>query len=79
MTSKELTAAEALKEILILNSGKAFQSISPERANPCILSRIPPEELKLPEGWEYNTKNGITNKHNTQSGAYSIIDVIVKD
>lgn len=26
------------------------------------------EELKLPEGYDYNEKNGLTNKHHTTSG-----------
>ncbi len=35
-----------------------------------IYSSKPVEELNLPEGFEYNEKNGITNKHNTETGAY---------
>lgn len=75
MATKDLTAMEAVKEVIALNPWHAFRVIS-RRENPCILSKISPEELKLPEGWEFNTKNGITNKHNTQSGAYQTIDVI---
>lgn len=37
-------------------------------------SSIPAEKLKLPEGFYYNEKNGITNKHNTKSGAYTTLD-----
>lgn len=30
---------------------------------------------KLPEGWYYNEKNGLTNKHNTKTGMYNSYDV----
>jgi hypothetical protein len=33
-----------------------------------------PRKLKLPKGYYYTEKNGITNKHNTQSGAYEMFD-----
>lgn len=35
-----------------------------------IYSSVPGEKLILPEGYYYNEKNGITNKHNTTSGLY---------
>ena len=35
-----------------------------------LFSSIPIEDLKLPEGFYYNEKNGITNKHNTEDGHY---------
>ena len=38
--------------------------------NSRIFSSVPVEELDLPEGFYYNEKNGVTNKHNTKSGAY---------
>ncbi len=31
---------------------------------------VPAEELALPYGFEYNEKNGITNKHHTDDGSY---------
>ena len=34
------------------------------------------EELVLPEGFYYNDKNGITNKHNTKSGSYISLLVV---
>ncbi len=40
------------------------------QARERIYSSKPVEELKLPKGFEYNEKNGITNKHNTETGAY---------
>lgn len=42
-----------------------------------ILLGVKPEELKLPEGFYYNEKNGITNKHNTESGEYIAFGVEV--
>ena len=38
-------------------------------------SSVPVEQLVLPEGFYYNDKNGITNKHNTQTGAYCALEV----
>lgn len=35
-----------------------------------ISTNVPADKLILPQGFEYNDKNGITNKHNTTSGAY---------
>ncbi len=35
-----------------------------------IFGTVPGEDLILPEGYYYNEKNGITNKHNTASGVY---------
>ena len=40
-----------------------------------IFSSIKVEELNLPEWFYYNQKNGITNKHNTQSGIYGTVHV----
>lgn len=40
-----------------------------------IYSSVPADLLILPEGFYYNEKNGITNKHNTKSGLYLTLDV----
>ena len=40
-----------------------------------IFSSVDIEKLVLPEWFYYNQKNGITNKHNTQSGIYVSIHV----
>lgn len=37
--------------------------------------KINPKTLKLPEGYYYNEKNGITNKHNTKSGSYESFSI----
>lgn len=34
------------------------------------------ENLQLPDGYYYNNKNGITNKHNTTSGLYESFEYI---
>ena len=38
-------------------------------------SSVPVDQLVLPEGFYYNDKNGITNKHNTQTGMYCALEV----
>lgn len=35
-----------------------------------IFGTVPGENLVFPDGYYYNDKNGITNKHNTGSGIY---------
>lgn len=44
-----------------------FQDYSPF---VLIYGTVPGENLNLPDGYYYNDKNGITNKHNTTSGLY---------
>jgi len=73
--AKKRTSEEVVKEIISLNPLTAYHVIS-QRKNPCILSIIPPEKLKLPNGWNYNVQNGITRKHHAKSGIYQKIDVI---
>ena len=40
-------------------------------SNRLFYCSVPAEKLILPEGFYYNEKNGITNKHNTESGIYA--------
>ena len=35
-----------------------------------IFGTVPAKELSFPEGYYWSEKNGITNKHNTNSGLY---------
>lgn len=35
-------------------------------------------KIKLPEGYYWNKKNGITNKHNTASGTYESFELMTK-
>lgn len=46
-------------------------------ADARIYSSVPGKQLKLPDGFYYNDKNGITNKHNTKSGSYC--SIVVED
>lgn len=48
-----------------------FDSLASNR----IFSSVPMDKLKLPEGFYANDKNGITNKHNTETGLYSSLSV----
>jgi len=44
-------------------------------ANQTIYIDANPTDLKCPEGFEYNEKNGVTNKHKTNNGNYISIAV----
>ena len=44
-------------------------------SNRLFYCSVPAEKLILPEGFYYNEKNGITNKHNTDNGLYCSLDV----
>ena len=41
-----------------------------------IFGTIAAEKLRLPNGYYYNSKNGITNKHQTESGIYESFDYV---
>lgn len=68
---KEYSPEELLKEIVRLNPSVEirYQEAHPE----VIACSKKGDELKLPKGYEYNDKNGITNKHHTSSGRYTSI------
>lgn len=70
--SEEQIAMKVVK----LNPGKAGIYSFPNY-KIYIRSLIPAESLILPEGCYYNTKNGITNKHNTIEGFYATLQVRV--
>lgn len=46
--------------------------------NTIAVKGIAPQYVKYPEGYYYNPKNGITNKHNTASGMYEAFEVVVQ-
>ena len=48
-----------------------FDNMATER----FYSSVPGDQLILPEGFYYNEKNGVTNKHKTQSGMYCTLHV----
>lgn len=43
-----------------------------------VMKGIAPQYCKYPEGYYYNAKNGVTNKHNTYSGMYETFKVVVQ-
>ena len=62
--------AEALRELnpdVDISLGEMGVDPGAERT---IYSSKTVEELELPEGFYYNEKNGLTNKHNTETGQY---------
>ena len=71
--------AEALRELnpdVDISLGEAGED---PRAQETIYSSKPVEELSLPEGFYYNEKNGLTNKHNTETGQYMAVEVVELD
>ena len=60
-----------MNELRVLNPTVKFElhdySVYPVFA---IMGTAPATELNFPEGYYWNEKNGITNKHNTGSGIY---------
>lgn len=68
---KEYSPEELLKEIVRLNPSVEIRY---QKAHPEVITCSKKgDELKLPKGYEYNDKNGITNKHHTSSGRYTSI------
>lgn len=41
-----------------------------------ILTNLDMSKVKLPDGYYYNEKNGVTNKHHTASGMYESFHVV---
>lgn len=65
-------------ELMLLNPNVEFNMDNPAKvSNPYeqIYCSVDPSKLVLPNGFYYNEKNGITNKHNTASGEYISIKV----
>ena len=65
---------DLFEEITKLNENANLKLIK-EAGSYVILSLVDGKDLKLPENFYYNEKNGITNKHKTESGAYISIMV----
>ena len=59
------------KELVRLNPTVKFD-VRDTSVSPIIIiyGSVPGEKLNLPNGYYYNEKNGITDKHNTGSGLY---------
>ena len=66
---ENIGASKMLNELKCLNPEIEF-----EMKDYCypvlIFGTVPADKLVLPDGYYYNDKNGITNKHNTESGIY---------
>lgn len=70
---ENLGFAEFAKELQRLNPTAKFTFVFSNY--PIIIqSKQPIGTIKLPSGYYYSEKNGITNKHNTSSGAYEIYE-----
>lgn len=69
---------QLINEIRKLNPGVEIR-IGDERfdreARSRIFSSVPMHQLKLPEGYYSNEKNGITNKHTSKTGLYTTINI----
>ena len=74
VTSDVLNPFYLVQQLTALNPSVEIQYGELGRENK-IYTSVPAEELKLPEGFEYNGKNGITNKHHTATGQYICLDV----
>ena len=66
------TSEFIIQEVRKLNPKVKIET-DPDRG--LIFSSVEIEDLVLPEWFYYNQKNGITNKHNTQSGIYGSVRV----
>ena len=68
MDLKELT-----KELSRLNPGAGI--VSGLEGNPkVIFGLLEPEKLVMPKGYSYNEKDGITNKHESETGRYNYFE-----
>lgn len=65
------------KELENLNPHVQFD-VRDYSVSPVILiyGTVPGENLNLPDGYYYNDKNGITNKHNTTTGLYECFEYL---
>lgn len=71
--SQSIELYEIAKAIQELNPNAEIRVGNPEFDSLALdrfFSSVPAEQLVLPNGFYYNTKNGVTNKHNTESGVY---------
>lgn len=41
-----------------------------------IITSVACDNLRLPSGYYWNAKNGLTNKHHTASGAYECFELV---
>ena len=62
----------------VLENKRMMQELGVSGSEDCTLllpDNVNIDDLNLPKDFEYNDKNGLTNKHNTSSGAYTSMRV----
>ena len=73
--SQSTNVDEIVEELRKLNPGVYIKADDAGMAERGITISVPVEELNLPEGFEYNDTNGITNQHHTDSGMFAALSV----
>lgn len=72
--SKEIRSnVDLIRELKKLNPEVTFESDNPAAY---VVVNCDPALLKLPKPFYLSEKNGITNKHRTESGIYTSLDVL---
>lgn len=72
--SKEIRSnVDLIRELKKLNPEVTFESDNPQ---VYVVINCDPSLLKLPKPFYLSEKNGITNKHKTESGIYTSLDVL---
>ena len=72
--SCDLDGYVAARLLELLNPGKVAVTRDPYNGFR-VIANCAPEDLIYPEGWYFNDKNGLTNKHNSSTGQYDTIGV----
>lgn len=72
--SCDLDGYVAARLLELLNPGKVAVTRDPYNGFR-VIANCAPEDLIYPEGWYFNDKNGLTNKHNSSAGQYDTIGV----
>ena len=72
--SCDLDGYVAARLLELLNPGKVAVTRDPYNGFR-VIANCAPEDLTYPEGWYFNDKNGLTNKHNSSTGQYDTIGV----
>ena len=72
--SKEIRSnVDLIRELKKLNPEVTFESDNPQ---VYVVINCDPSLLKLPKPFYLSEKNGITNKHKTESGVYTSLDIL---
>ena len=72
--SKEIRSnVDLIRELKKLNPEVTFES---DNSAAYVVVNCDPSLLKLPKPFYLSEKNGITNKHRTESGIYTSLDVL---